>query len=127
MDVVHSREAENIARLLGALGRLDAFCRAQPERRLRPARSHLEGSGHLNLSTEHGPLDLLGMIGSGRVYEDLLPHTVEMDLGDDVRVRVLDSETVVAIKEEVGGEKDRAALPVLKRTLHEQQARDRGH
>jgi hypothetical protein len=44
-----------------------------------------------------------------------------MDLGDNVRIRVLDLETVIAVKEEVGGEKDLATLAVLKRTLREKQ------
>ena len=87
---------------------------------------HLAGPGHLNLSTRHGPLDLLGTIGRGRSYEDLLPHTVETDLGGGVRIRVLDLETVIAIKEEVGGEKDLAVLAVLKRTLRERQNRGLG-
>jgi hypothetical protein len=34
-------------------------------------------------------------------------------------VRVLDLETLIAVKEEVGGEKDIAMLPVLRRTLEE--------
>jgi len=125
VDIVHSREPENLDRLHGVLGRLDAFFRIQPERRIRPETSHLAGFGHLNLSTRHGPLDLLGTIGRGRGYEDLLPHTVEMDLGEGVRVRVLDLETVIAIKEEVGGEKDLATLPTLKRTLREIRDRSR--
>jgi hypothetical protein len=126
VDVAHSREPENLDRLLGVLGRLDAVFRVQPERRIRPARSHLAGGGHLNLNTRYGPLDLLGTIGRGRGYEDLLPHTVEMDLGGGVHIRVLDLGTVIAIKEEVGGEKDLAVLPILKRTLREKQDRDRG-
>jgi len=35
------------------------------------------------------------------------------------RLRVLDLETLIAVKEEVGGEKDRAVLPILHRTLEE--------
>jgi hypothetical protein len=121
VDIVHSREPANIRRLLGALGKLEASFRIQPERRMRPEESHLAGSGHLNLNTRHGPLDLLGTIGRGRGYEALVPHSAEMDLGDDVRIRVLDLETVIAVKEEVGGEKDLATLAVLKRTLREKQ------
>jgi hypothetical protein len=49
-----------------------------------------------------------------------------MELGADVRIRVLDLETVIAIKEEVGGEKDLAVLPILKRTLREKQERGPG-
>ncbi len=36
---------------------------------------------------------------------------------------VLDLETLIAVKEEVGGEKDRAMLPVLRRTLEESRRR----
>ena len=38
-----------------------------------------------------------------------------------IRVRVLNLETIVALKEELTGEKDRAVLPVLRRTLQEKQ------
>jgi hypothetical protein len=66
-----------------------------------------------------GRISILGSIGHGRTYEDLLPHSVEMDIGGGVHVRVLDLETLIAVKEEVGGEKDRAVLPILRRTLEE--------
>ena len=42
-----------------------------------------------------------------------------MDLGEGVRIRVLNLEKLIAIKEELGGEKDRAQLPILRRTLEE--------
>ena len=41
LDIVHSTDPANIARLLAALGDLDAFYRAQPEKRLRPSQTHL--------------------------------------------------------------------------------------
>jgi len=120
LGVVHSRIDDNIARLLAVLESLDAVFRIQPERRLRPAASHLAGPGHLNLITRFGPLDVLGAIGRNLGYEDLLPHTVEMDIGGG-QIRVLDLETLIAIKEELGTEKDRAVLPILRRTLAEKQ------
>src|ERR1700730_4026777 len=119
LDVVHSRDAANIARLLPVLENLDAIYRIQPERRLRPTESYLVSPGHQNLVTRYGPLDLLGTIGRNLSYEDLLPHSVEMDIGDGIRIRVLDLETLIAVKEELGGEKDRAVLPTLRRTLEE--------
>ena len=64
-----------------------------------------------------GPVDVLGTIGHAMDYEDLLPHSVEMDLGEGVRVHVLDLATIVALKEELGQEKDLAVLPLLRRTL----------
>lgn len=119
IDIVHSRETTNIERLLRALETLDAVFRIQPERRLKPTASHLASSGHLNLITRFGPLDVLGTIGKDLGYDELIPHSAELDIGQGLRVRVLDLETLIAIKEELGGEKDRAALPILRRTLEE--------
>lgn len=119
VDVVYSRKAENIDALLRVLGRIDAVFRAQPERRLRPAASHLAAGGHLNLLTLYGPLDLLGTIGRSLGHEELLSHSAEFDLGEGLRVRVLDLETLIEVKEQLGGEKDVAVLPVLRRTLNE--------
>jgi hypothetical protein len=46
LDLVHSREPENIGRLLVVLESFDAMFRMQRERRLRPSRSILAGRGH---------------------------------------------------------------------------------
>jgi hypothetical protein len=119
VDIVHSRDAANVERLTKALESLDAIFRIQPERRIRPAPSHLAGTGHLNLNTKFGPLDLLGTIGRDLDYRDLLPHSSEMIVAEGVTIRVLDLETLIAIKEELGGGKDRAMLPLLRRTLEE--------
>jgi hypothetical protein len=119
IDVVHSRDPANIALLLPVLEALDAVFRMQPERRLKPNASHLASTGHLNLITRYGPLDLLGTIGRDLGYQDLVPHSVELDMSEGLRIRVLDLETLIAIKEELGGEKDRAVLPILRRTLDE--------
>ena len=119
VDVVHSREPTNISRLLPVLESLDAIYRIQPARRLKPTESYVASPGHQNLITRYGPLDLLGTIGRNLAYKDLLAHSVEMDIGEGVRIRVLDLETLIAIKEELSGEKDRAILPILRRTLQE--------
>jgi len=119
LDIVHSREPSNTARFLQVLETLDAVFRLQPERRLRPNASHLASSGHLNLITRCGPLDVLGTIGRNLDYRDLLPHTVELEIGRGLRVRVLDLETLISLKETLAGEKDLAVLPILRRTLDE--------
>jgi hypothetical protein len=119
LDIVPARDEANVARLLRVLDALDAIYRMQPERRLRPDASHLSSPGHHNLITNCGPLDVLGTIGGGLGYEDLLPHTVEMETGGGVRVRVLNLATIVALKEELAGEKDLAVLPILRRTLEQ--------
>jgi hypothetical protein len=121
LEIVPGRDDANVARLLRVLDALGAIYRMQPERRLKPDASHLSSPGHHNLITNCGPLDVLGTIGRGLGYEDLLPHTIEMEIGGGARVRVLTLATIVALKEELGGEKDRAALPILRRTLEQKQ------
>src|ERR1700728_3471462 len=123
IDVVYSRKPGNIEALSRVLVRMDATFRAQQERRLRPAASHLAAGGHLNLLTRYGPLDLLGTIGQDMGYQELVPHSAEFDLGGGLRVRVLDLETVIELKQQLGGEKDVAVLPILRRTLSEIQKR----
>jgi hypothetical protein len=118
LDVVHSRRAENVTRLLSVLDDLDAYYRGRGEQRLRPGRDHLASPGHQLLMTRFGPLDLLGAIGADHDYDELLPHTIEYEVGE-LRLCVLDLETLIRVKEEVGFEKDRAVLPILRRTLEE--------
>jgi len=119
LDILHARDPENIARLMSALAELDAVYRISPERRLRPDESHLSGPGHQLLLTKFGPLDVLGMIGKSRTWPELASHTRGMEIEPDVAVRVLDLETLIAVKEELGHPKDVAMLPVLRQTLRE--------
>jgi uncharacterized protein YqcC (DUF446 family) len=125
LDVVHARNRENIARLLSALDELEAVYRIQPERQLRPAESHLASPGHQLLLTKFGPLDVLGMIGKSRTWEDLRPYTRTMEIEPDVVVRVLNLEMLIAVKEELGFPKDIAVLPLLRQALKERSERQR--
>jgi predicted nucleotidyltransferase len=119
VDVVHSRDDANVARLLGFLERIGAIFRIQPSRRIAPNASHLTGTGHINLVTQMGNLDLLCTVGTGLGYEDLLVHSEEMDLAEGLRVRVLGLEKLIELKEQLRGPKDQAALPILRQTLAE--------
>lgn len=69
--------------------------------------------------TSAGPLDLLGSIVGGRGFPDLLPRSSWLDLGSGLRVRLLDLEALIEIKEELGREKDRAQVLLLRRTLEQ--------
>jgi len=68
--------------------------------------------------TKFGPLDLLGTIGTGRSYGDLLQHTAELEVSN-LRVAVLDLKTLIEAKKETVSEKDKAIIPILERTLEE--------
>ena len=103
--------------MLPVLESLDAAFRFPPDRRLRPNHSHLSGSGHINLRTTNGLVDLLCTIGKNLSYEDLLPHSDELDLGKGFTVRVLRLEKLIELKEDLNGDKDRAVLPTLRATL----------
>jgi hypothetical protein len=119
LDVVHSTEAANVERLMAALAELDAVYRLQPDRKLRPAASHLESTGHQLLLTQYGPLDLLGHIGDSEGYDELVAETDRMDVGGGLSVAVLNLASLIRVKQATAGEKDHAMLPILKRTLAE--------
>ncbi len=125
LDVVHARNRENIVRLLAALEDLRAVYRVQPERQLRPSESHLASPAHQLLLTQFGPLDVLGMIGKSRTWEDLRAHAHTMEIESGVEVSVLDLETLIAVKEELGFPKDAAVLPLLRQALKERSQRNR--
>ncbi len=118
LDLVHSRKPENVGRLLKVLESIEAYYRTPGAENLKPTRSHLESNGHQLLITRVGQLDLLGIIGAGRGYDELLPETIEYKVAG-VKIRVLDLAAVIKTKEETGRDKDKATLPVLRRTLEE--------
>jgi len=125
VDILHRRTPENVARLLNALRELEAVYRQDP-RNIAPDESHLNGPGHQLLRTKHGDLDVLGTIDDTVVYEDVLGHTIEVEILD-FRVLALDLERVIQAKEFAGRPKDLATLPVLRATLAElKKSRDQG-
>lgn len=117
LDLVYSRAGENLSRLERVLRDHKASYREKPE--MRPDASLLDGPGHHLLMTKYGPLDLLGSTVGGQGYAELLPHTEQVDLGGGTRVRILDLPTLIRVKEELGRDRDRAVLPILRRTLEE--------
>jgi hypothetical protein len=119
LGLVHSREPDNVDRLLAALEELETVYRAQGSRLLRPQKSDLMTAGHHLLMTRGGPLDILGAIGRERGYGELLEHCVAVKLGEDLAVRLLKLEILIETKKEAGRDKDNAVLSILQRTLEE--------
>lgn len=116
LDIVPDRDPSNIDRLVAALVELKAHYRHRPD--IRPAPETLRGPGHHLLMTRCGPLDVLGIVGNQRDFAALLPHAHRRVLGR-THINVLDLETQIAVKEELGFAKDRAVVPILKATLRE--------
>jgi hypothetical protein len=116
LDVVHARTPDNVARLVEVLRDLGAFYRESPGKRLRPDATDLASPGHHLLMTRVGALDLLGTIGRGRGYDDLIASSDAMNIGSHT-YRVLKLDVLIRTKEEAGREKDQAMLPILRSTL----------
>jgi hypothetical protein len=121
LDVVPSRGPGNIARLVAALQELDAWYRERPHDHVAPTADRLAGPGHHLLMTRLGPLDVLGVIGAGEDYDSLASQSREMQIAPDVSVLVLDLEALIRIRTALARDKDKAVLPILRRTLEEQQ------
>lgn len=47
-----------------------------------------------------------------------------MEIGKGLQIRILKLETLIAVKEQTAGEKDKAALIILRRTLQERIAKE---
>lgn len=86
-----------------------------------PKISHLESPGHLLLMTRFGALDLLGSLSGGEDYQSLLPHS-ESVMVENLRIRILTLEKLMAVKEATGAAKDQQSLRILRRTLDQRRA-----
>lgn len=116
VDIVPKRTPENIDALLSLLASIGAKYRGRGEQVLRPTAGALLGPGHSLLMTDLGPLDVLGAIEEGRAFADLLPHSIEITLGNNP-VRILDLPTLVELKRRSTHPKDRYTLLILEETL----------
>jgi len=112
IDIVPRLHPENAARLQALVTELDAWIIEPMKRRLRTRESDFLGRGQLNLSTRHGPLDVLCRLHDGRGYEELVEHS-ELIEDEGLRVRILDLATLIQIKASTGRVKDRLTVPIL--------------
>lgn len=119
IDIVHRRTAENVDRLLAFLAVVGARYRNRPGPPLPPNRNALLGPGHSLFVTSLGPLDALGAIEGGADYNQLAPVSRIITVSGH-SLRVLQLETIVALKRTSTDPKDRLRLPVLEAALRRQ-------
>jgi len=106
LDIVYSRSAENLNRVVSALGSLKPYLRgAPPGLPFRLDAETLKAGLNFTLTTDLGWIDLLGEITGGGRYEDLAPHAIKVDVFG-VTCRVLDLETLIQTKRAAGRPKD---------------------
>lgn len=116
LDVVVSKTAENLRRLLPALQEIDARYLDPADRHIVPDADKLATFKIHRLVTTLGALDVMETIGAGLSYADLLSDTRVVEVAG-ANIRTLGLETIIRSKEQANREKDRATLHVLRRTL----------
>ena len=123
LDVLHQRTPENVRNLREALKELEASYRFPKTPKLLPKTKGLEGKGHHLLLSKYGPIDVLGSIGEGQVYEDIQHDVVEFEL-EELRIKVQSLQSLIETKRAVGRQKDFVVLPILEQTLKEQNSQE---
>ena len=119
LDLVYSRERGNLERLAAALAPYSPYLRgAPPGLPFHWDAETLERGLNFTLTTDLGPLDLLGEITGGGRYEDLLPDTVEVELLG-ARCRCLGLRRLIEVKRAAGRPKDFEAIAELEAILDE--------
>lgn len=116
VDVIPSRDGENLERLATALRRLDAKIRTGDE----PGETNIDAAfirsmpHMLNLVTQYGDVDLvLTPAGPLQTYEQWLVRARRARLRDGLVVAVADLDDIIASKVAANRPKDQGALPYL--------------
>ena len=106
VDVVYRRGSGNLERLVAGLGGFRPYLRgAPPGLPFRFDVATLAAGLNFTLTTDLGPINLLGEIAGGGRYEDLVDHSLCAE-AFGVNCRVLDLETLIVTKRAAGRPKD---------------------
>jgi predicted nucleotidyltransferase len=110
LDIVYSRDRENVQRLAIALQGHQPYLRNAPAGLpfvwdVRTIRNGL----NFTLTTDFGDLDLLGEVAGGGSYEDLLSDSQEVN-GFGLRFRLVNLDKLIILKKAAGRPKD---LPII--------------
>ncbi len=123
IDVVPERTDENLRRLAEALRGLGARIRTEgvPEGLLFDCSAeffhNLPPDSLVNMTTEAGDLDVTFCPSGTSGFEDLQRDAIDIEAADRLNILVASLEDVIRSKEAAGREKDRLALPRLRRLL----------
>jgi hypothetical protein len=118
LDIVYRPDRDNLHRLVTLLDELETHYRDPAGREIQPTLERLENNEVNLLDTNLGPLDAMQRIGANWSWDDVLErsHVVQVS---GLEVRVLDLASIIESKRIANRDKDRAMLPVLRRTLEE--------
>jgi hypothetical protein len=124
VDITPSTDRTNLERLAAALRDLDARLRTatEPDGVAFPFDpALLESASVWMLTTKHGDLDLVVSPAGTQGFRDLITDADRLKVAVDpeLLVNVASLADVIRSKEAAGRDKDRAALPLLRKTLEE--------
>jgi hypothetical protein len=123
IDVVPERADENVERLAEALGGLGARIRTEGEPDGLSFDCSMEffrnlpGDAIVNMTTKAGDLDVTFCPSGTSGFADLKRDAIDIEAADRLHVMVASLEDVIRSKEAAGREKDRVAVPRLRRLL----------
>lgn len=125
MDILYQRTPENIQRLVDALAPYRPYLRDAPPGLpfIWDARTVQRGL-NFTLQTTEGYIDLWGEVPGGGTYENLINHTVQVEI-DGTPVRVVGLETLIRLKRATGRPKDLESVAELEALLEERQQEER--
>jgi predicted nucleotidyltransferase len=119
VDLVYSRDPENILNLVAALRDQQPYLRgAPPGLPFRWDAETIQAGLNFTLNTNLGDLDLLGEVTGGGSYEDLLPFSEELTVFNVV-CRFVTLERLIQLKRAAGRPKDLEVLAELQALLEE--------
>jgi predicted nucleotidyltransferase len=125
VDLVYSRSDENVKRLAAALAPHCPHLRGAPRNLPFSWEAKTIRNGlNFTLTTNLGDVDLFGEVTGGETYENLLPHSFDID-AFGVGFKCVDLPTLIRIKETAGRPKDRETVAELRVLLEESEKKQR--
>lgn len=120
LDIVYLRTPDNIKRVVDALADWQPYLRGVPPGLpFSWSVQTLQRGLNFTLSTAIGPVDLFGEVAGGGNYEELLPHTIVIDVFG-VTCRCLDLSALLRTKRAAGRPKDLSDIAELEAIQEEQ-------
>jgi hypothetical protein len=121
LDIAYRRTPENISRLVAGLAPHSPYLRgAPPGLPFRFDAETITRGLNFTLITDLGDLDLFGEITGGGGYDDLLPHTLVLNLFG-VSCRCLALRRLIEVKRAAGRPRDLEAVAELEALLEMQE------
>ena len=118
LDVVYRTDRDNLLRLAAALTEIEAVYRDPARRRIEPTPERLRANRVNLMQTRLGLFDAMQRIGAGWSHADVRSRAHPLRVGE-LEVWTLDLAAIIESKEAADRDKDRAMLPILRRTLEQ--------